>query len=146
LTTPYSVWKNQAKISPAKDSGSAQGSSSASRTGQRRLNGRLASIARPRPTTSAPGTVISVISSVFLAAFQKSLSAAPARSSPADELRRVAAARQAQVEEAVPDQLADRVDDDQRQQREGRRQQQHAQRLLAGVAQAVEQGHATPSP
>ena len=31
LTTPYSVWKNHAKISPAKDRGSAQGSSSASR-------------------------------------------------------------------------------------------------------------------
>jgi hypothetical protein len=74
LTTPYSVWKNHAKIRPTKASGSAQGSSSASRTGQRRLNGRLASIARPRPTSSAPGTVMAVISSVLPAAFQKSWS------------------------------------------------------------------------
>ena len=74
LTKPYSVWKNHAKIRPAKASGSAQGSSSASRTGQRRLNGRLASSARPRPMISAPGTVTSVISTVFQVAFQKSLS------------------------------------------------------------------------
>ena len=74
LTTPYSVWKNHAKISPTNDSGSAQGSSSASRTGHWRLNGRLASSASPSPTTKAPGTVIRVISTVFLVAFQKALS------------------------------------------------------------------------
>ena len=72
LTTPYSVWKNHAKIRPANASGSAQGSSRARRTGHLRLNGRLANIASPRPTTRAPGTVISVISTVFFAAFQKS--------------------------------------------------------------------------
>ena len=72
FTTPYSVWKNHAKIRPANDSGSAQGSSSARRTGQRRRNGRLASRASPMPTTSAPGTVISVISTVFQVAFQNS--------------------------------------------------------------------------
>jgi hypothetical protein len=33
LTTPYSVWKNHAKMRPANASGNAQGSSSASRTG-----------------------------------------------------------------------------------------------------------------
>ena len=67
LTTPCSVWKNHAKISPTNDSGSAHGSSSASRTGQRRRNGRFDSSARPRPTTSEPGTVISVISTVATA-------------------------------------------------------------------------------
>ena len=71
LMTPYSVWKNHAQISPANASGSAHGNSSASRTGHCRLNGRLASNARPRPTSSAPGTVTTVISTVFQVASQK---------------------------------------------------------------------------
>ena len=72
FTTPYSVWKNHAKIRPAKASGSAHGSSSARRTGHWRRKGRLASSASPRPTTSAPGTVTSVMSTVFQVAFQNS--------------------------------------------------------------------------
>ena len=79
LATPYSVWKNQAKIKPANDSGSAQGSNSANRTGHCRLNGRLASIASAKPTTSAPGTVMRVMSTVLPAAFQKSTSANTSR-------------------------------------------------------------------
>ena len=53
------VWysKNQRKMRPANTSGSAHGSSSESRTGHWTLNGWLASSARPRPTSSAPGTV-----------------------------------------------------------------------------------------
>ena len=53
------VWysKNQRKIRPANTSGSAHGSSSPRRTGHLTRNGWLASSARPRPTTSAPGTV-----------------------------------------------------------------------------------------
>ncbi len=74
LTTPCSVWKNHAKMRPAKASGSAHGSSSARRTGHLCLNGRLASIASPRPTTSAAGTVMRVMSTVFLVAFQNSAS------------------------------------------------------------------------
>ena len=57
LTTPVWYSKNQRKIRPANTSGSAHGSSSPRRTGHLMRNGRLASSARPRPTTSAPGTV-----------------------------------------------------------------------------------------
>src|SRR5690349_23521456 len=65
LTTPYSEWKNHAKIRPAKESGSAQGMSSDNRTGHCMAKGRLARSARPRPTSRAPGTVMMVISTVF---------------------------------------------------------------------------------
>ena len=42
FTTPYSEWKNHAKIRPAKASGNAQGIRSERRTGHFVLNGRLA--------------------------------------------------------------------------------------------------------
>jgi len=57
FTTPVWYSKNQRKIRPANTSGSAQGSSNPSRTGHLTLNGLFASSARPRPSTSEPGTV-----------------------------------------------------------------------------------------
>src|SRR5215213_3554737 len=65
FTTPYSEWKNQAKIRPAKESGKAQGMSSDRRTGHFTFNGRFAMSARAMPTRSAPGTVMRVMRIVF---------------------------------------------------------------------------------
>ncbi|MOA36394.1 hypothetical protein D3C78_1579160 [compost metagenome] len=56
---------------PAKESGSAQGMSSDRRIGHCMEKGRLASSASPRPMNSAPGTVISVIRTVFQVVSQK---------------------------------------------------------------------------
>src|ERR671916_1350768 len=65
FTTPYSEWKNQAKIRPAKESGSAQGMRSDRRTGHFTLNGRFAISASAMPRSSAPGTVMRVMRIVF---------------------------------------------------------------------------------
>src|SRR5918997_2474462 len=64
FTTPYSEWKNQAKIKPAKESGKAHGIRSERRTGHFVRNGMFASSARARPNSSAPGTVMRAIRTV----------------------------------------------------------------------------------
>src|ERR1041384_110245 len=70
FTTPYSEWKNHAKIRPAKESGSAHGIRRDRRVGHLVLKGRFAMSASARPTTRAPGTVMIVMSTVFHAVSQ----------------------------------------------------------------------------
>ena len=115
------------------ESGRAHGIRSERRTGHFVLNGRLAIRASAMPTSSAPGTVMSGDEHRVPGRLpeHRILQHEDVVLKPGEGRRR--AGGQRQVLKAGPDQTADRIDDDERQQQGRGQEKQHGQGALARI-------------